>query len=453
MRASALVLLLSALAAEGAPRRRVDARDVRISRDARAGVYSSSALTNQSFLTRVLRTPAATVASGSFTPTTGSLSSFARSSARLCKNSSGTWTSLSTNQPCETSYGPESIQGFTNFVLRSDALDNAAWTAAAGVVVTPDQGTYLATGASLDLVNTTGAGDFISGVSQTTQAYTTTPGPNVIAAFFAAPSSTAVGWLEADCAVTATACVCGRDDGGTCAITNSSGKCVATGTFTTTPGRMWVTPTCSATATTTVVRIGAGTYGSSTGSIIAGGVNFYRSSFAPGAPIVTAGTTVAVSADIWTMTNPLALGDTNFCFRSRVERSAFPGQNGFRYLMQMGTNAAANSASMQLSSGGRIRCELRDASNGVEYYESMATAIGADAVGECCWSAGTGGDGTVSIYINGIKQGKTTTTHTGTGLLGSMPSTFILGAGNTAGATSLLGSLRDFRVCKATRCR
>lgn len=181
--------------------------------------------------------------------------SFTRATAATCTKSTGVLVKLTSGQPAvNLDRGLLIEQAGVNFALRSEALDNAAWTST-GSVVTADflaapDGTTTADRVVVASPANVTVSQAISGMTSSAlhaasaYAHESTVG---------AGGTFTVGITNA--AGTHASCTCYREDGGACTATNSGTTCAASMTMTGTWVRLVSLSTASAAVTATTLFV------------------------------------------------------------------------------------------------------------------------------------------------------------------------------------------------------
>lgn len=237
---------------------------------------------------------------------------FTRATAVSCTTSSGALVKLASGQPAVSlDKGLLIEQSGVNYALRSEALDNAAWTST-GSTVTADylaapDGTTTADRVVVSPAANATVSQAVSGMTSSAlhiasvYAHESTPG---------AGGTVTVGIANAS--GTFSACGCYRDDGGACTATSSGTTCAASMTMTGGWVRLVSTSTASGAVTGTTLFLGGGLPGASvTQDYVAWGAQLEQMAIVTFATsyIPTAGTSATRNNAVASLANPL--GTTN----------------------------------------------------------------------------------------------------------------------------------------------
>lgn len=333
----------------------------------------------------------------------------------------------------------------TNYALRSEALNNAAWTATAGMTVTADQSAFRDGLASMEKLDNTGGAN--TDVISQTVTVSSSAGPYTASSWFKPVSGTQTATVGFACDSSGTnvvtACTCKRDDGVACTaeriVTNS--VCQAFGSFTAI-GRMSVTGTCTSVTTAPIVYLSGGRRATSTSTIFAGGAQFEARTYAT-SYIATAGTATARGADVLTATNPISKGDS-WCIDVTAQPSGLHsyGLQSFPTLWEVGSHGAANSANVQLTTTGGIFFNVYD-SAGTQKAVTSNTPTDVSHRFTACATSG----GTLHFYVDGVLS-ESGSSGAGTGTWDTTPSGLYIGD-QSSGGGSLDGYEKSFRIIRS----
>lgn len=343
----------------------------------------------------------------------------------------------------------------TNLVLRSEAADNAAWFAPAGLdpgvtanaAVAPDGTT------TMDLLDDTSGSN--TGNIQQGVAVSSTTGPFIVSAwvkpFGASNAATVAHYCTPDPSATC-ACACQHLDGTACTCTASAaGANACTGSKTITKmTRLAVTATCSTAVTLAIPFYGPGVYGVSQDKAYFWGMQMelgpsgngtYASSYIP-----TAGTAASRSIVQLTTANPLATNDKRWCVDATyapTELHAWSTGGNNPILFTLGSNGGTNDAEGFLGSTGGVFLITDDASAGKQDAFGSVAADGAGARWNLC-----NGNGTQTAFKNGVSVASGSTSGAGTAVIAAMPSTLYIGSGQ--GYAGVDGWVKSFQMGRSS---
>lgn len=231
-----------------------------------------------------------------------------RASNAYCTDSTGAMTLLSSNAPRVSTLGVLVEESRTNLVLRSEAIDDVAWSGTA--TTTANTQTAPWGGTVLDTVSSNPAAQ----VRYQCLTVSSSVGPFITSGYGRATSGTHAATLTVTCSggFNATSCSCFRGDGTTCTATTSSTQCRGTSTFSTTVDRMVVKSSCSSAVTQICLEIYGGTP-SVAGDHVWGGIQMEASSAYATSYIPTTATTATRAADVLSFTPGTSI-DAAGCF-------------------------------------------------------------------------------------------------------------------------------------------
>jgi hypothetical protein len=194
-----------------------------------------------------------------------------RNSIINCTNDTwATFQGVDINRPCVATSGLEVAPPTLNPILRSDALDNAAWSTGGGLTLTADQQISPDGTLSMDKVENSGA---VQSYRYQSVVVTSSTGPWTSSAWFRATSGTQSARLGQFCetgGVTAT-CTCTLFDGSACVAEGTGGtSCWINFTATTTPVRATNTMTCSINQTSLWTMVGPNSAGANDNVVVFG---------------------------------------------------------------------------------------------------------------------------------------------------------------------------------------
>lgn len=361
---------------------------------------------------------ASTTAQGSF----GEASTWVHTTFSGCNAADGTYNKLPTARPC-VNVGLLPYRSYTNLLLRSEQLDHASWTSFSengGVdpTVTADQA-YSPQG-TLTAERLVFAADASPGTSvRSSSAYNSTS------------SATAYNY--------AGIWVKGNGQSGTIYLGewNSSDqtKCTETACSYTATGWTHCRHNFLWDETTTAkhsLYIGyMSDRGCSTKAVTAADVFVWGAQMGNRVDadyLVTEGSTTANAVSGFSLTNPLSSTDTAWCIGASFDLTVadWSKVSGSSNIWAIGTNAAANSASMTNGTTGKPTLNFRDNANTLMTY-TVDNAISA-ATHQIwgCYNAGV-----PSIWVDGVLQAGTVTSGSSPRTLTTMPGTLYLGTSST----------------------
>ena len=333
----------------------------------------------------------------------------------------------------------------TNLLLRSEALDNAAWTSFSSISITADQAVGPDGLTRMELVDTTSGfadGSRYQGVTTASSsgAYT--------ASAWVSPyggASTNV-WVAGGCntGTNATSCSCRRSDGGAVTATASSHNCQCQLTLAGDAGLVRVdsTNSCASAVTTRYLSVGPGVNAVSTGRAYIG-YGQIESGDQSSAYIPTAGTSATRAADAVSVASGLGAGNLTPCLH--VQAKPYGGRSWSAAtvnLLSLGTVAGADSLRLHATTGGDLVVTVTDGSSGTKTatYTHGFSAGSSHALTACVDPAG----GAPVLWVDGAAV-SATGAGAGTGLLASVPATLYLGP-TGGGATEWGGYFKSVRV-------
>lgn len=156
-------------------------------------------------------------------------------------------------------------------------------------------------------------------------------------------------------------------------------------------------------------------------------------------PIANAGTALQRTADVTSTPNRLSDG-SNFCVAGTFKAGTTFQTGTFRSLLTIGTDSAANSATLQINSAGALRFYVLDGSAAAK---TCTTANGPSTASYRIVACTFGG--TPSVYVDGASIA-CTNTGAGPGTITAQPASFFLGS--TTGSGGIDGWAKDVRQCK-----
>lgn len=306
-----------------------------------AGPHTRALASADFFASLMASNPAAECAGTALAWSDNTAITTTRASTAYCTASTGTMSLLTADQPRVSNTGLLVEGGRTNIALRSEALDNAAWSGSATVSADSHAGPW--GGTTMDSVTSSPAGNNryqCPNVSSST-------GPFVTSGFGRATSGTNAATLTVTCTGghNATSCSCYRADGSTCTATTSTTQCRGTSTFGTTVDRVTVVSSCANAVTQICFEVYGGNV-TGTGTNVWGGMQHEATASFSSSYIPTAGSTVARSADSVSFTPGTSM-DTSGCFSAIATHGpVFPGAS--RWLTTSGGVALGESAATTL---------------------------------------------------------------------------------------------------------
>lgn len=209
-----------------------------------AALISGNAVPNT--FTTILSSTGTECANQTLTATGGETLTFTRASDAYCTAvADGAMTTRTSNQPRVSSKGVFIEGARTNILLRSEALDNAAWSGTA--TMTADQAAPPWGGSTMDEENSPTSAN----ARYQCPTIASSAGPFAFSAYGRAPSGTQQARLDIICVASNanTDCDALRDDGAAASSVESAGVCPGSSTFSTTVDRMQTTTTCDAAKT------------------------------------------------------------------------------------------------------------------------------------------------------------------------------------------------------------
>lgn len=367
----------------------------------------------------------------------GEAITFTRSSTATCVTTAGVVSTLTANQPRLEQYGLLVELAGTNNALRSEAFDHAAWskdnaTAAAPVVTadlvaapdgttTADRIVFPAVSGATDL-SVVSQGNLVPGASSAGTPYTVSvwlkgaSGGEQVYLFSRA--------FNSDFPASPTLCT----------LTTS-----------------WVRYTFSWLGTVGIfygVSIGTNRNDPSqsataAGTVYAWGAQFETTQVGASSYIATAGTAVTRTAEVITTPLPLVTADTVHSFGARVR---FRKTGGTQALLTLGTiSSAANASVLYKNVSDKPSYNVRDAAAATLTFTATASVVVATNYRlRALYSSGT-----MSIDQDGAAA-PGAITGTGTGIIGTMPTTLTIGSASSAGASALNGWIRDVCIGNST---
>ncbi len=342
-----------------------------------------------------------------------------RASARTCTKADGTVVTLTSNQPCVAGspLGLYSEIAVTNLILRSEEFDNASWVKTNVTVVANQAGAPDGT-STMDLLTSTADGGFVE---------STTAVPSQSKSIVAV-------WVKTD----------GGTQAGTIILrdtTSNADMCTTNFTATTTSTRVWCRNFGGITGGHNhTMRLYPGGADGGVGSLLAWGGEFAQS--ITGMPVLryvpTAGTTVASSQDVITVTNPLPA--SGWCYAITVSRPEVGSWASSADAVQPGglgsAPTGANTSSLGTTAGDLV-LTVTDATATTKTRQSNSVPITGAEHRICACNVG----GTSTIYVDAVEP-TSVSLGTGTNSITSAPANIRLGSLSTVQAGTV--KLRNF---------
>lgn len=365
----------------------------------------------------------------------GQTLTYTRTGTPSCIGSDGVLSSLSANTACTTSGALLIEPAATNLNQRSEELDNAYWTKAGATTVTADGAAFIDGVTSMDLITPSCSGCVVLRNTSNSGA-----GPWTLSAWVRSASSTALETIGVNCANfgTPTNCACLRSDGGSCTTGTNSGLCYGYGTFGTTPVRLSVSVSCTASENNIQPNLIGGRFATSTATGYFGGVQLEAGAVATSYVKTTSATATrgAVTLTVPTSSSwPKGAG----AIRATVTQS-FGATSTSRYIFDSRSAAAGvGGVALFIDSSGQANCSTYDGTDTRTAQTGTLTTIGTTTTIRCEWDGARVAVSVSSTVVPtasalGIPTGHATTAYVGS---------------DNAGANQFLGTISD--LCVSSR--
>jgi hypothetical protein len=350
-----------------------------------------------------------------------------RTGATSCESENGdALTKLHTNRPCVRKGGLQVYGSATNTVLRSEEIDNAAWstevnpgslTITADAAVAPD-GTKTAETIGYPAV---AAGQWAMRYQIITGTAASWTGSVYLKKVSGTDSTIKLWWRNS----------------GTGALVAQTNCSVSTTAWT----RCSVTGTLTAVAYRLVLGNSEAHTGATSSDIVVAAWGAQAETGSIATPYIrTAGSTATRNADAVSMSNPLASADTQWCMAATVNWPVLDITPSHGILHIGATYAANNSAALALENAtGRAQFIIFDNAGGNKIANTISAVTAGIRRFRACNNAGS-----LSLWVDGVLASGSS--GAGTGTITTMPGTIKIGDLN--GSAGLAGVISDICISK-----